>query len=105
MEFTIKLKNDRYLDLVLFPSKRILVINSPIPDLDKSDLEDLVAAFGYKIALSLTSEMYSFKIQKDKEVEFYKTLNEAYTFNTKDALAAILGTANIIIAGSEEYEI
>lgn len=105
MEFTIKLKNDRYLDLVLFPSKHILVINSPIPDLDKSDLEDLVAAFGYKIALPLTGEMYDFKIQEDKKVEYYKALNEAYTLNTRDALANILGTANIIITGNEEYEI
>lgn len=106
MQFTIKLKDDRYLDLLLLPSKRILVIMSPIPNLTETQLTDLVAAFGYTIILPLTSIKYEPDIESNDIKEKYnKSLNEYYNMDTADALSCILNAANLIISGFEDNEI
>lgn len=106
MQFTIKLKDDRYLDLLLIPSKQTLVILSPIPDLTKEQLTDLVVAFGYTIILPLTGVEYEPDLKTPEIKEKYnKTLNEFYTMSTIDALSCVLNAANLIISGFEDNEV
>ena len=106
MQFTIKLKNDRYLDLLLLPSKRVLVILSPIPDLTEEQLTDLVAAFGYSVALPLTDTMFEPDLKNEEVKQQYEdSLNNFYDLDTVDALGCILNAANLIISGFEDNEI
>lgn len=106
MQFTIKLENDRYLDLLLIPSKRILVIMSPIPNLTEDELTELVAAFNYTIILPLTGVEYKPDLKTPDVKETYlKSLNKFYTMNTGDALACVLSAANLMISGFKDNEI
>lgn len=106
MQFTIKLKNDRYLDLLLLPSKRILVILSPIPDLTEEQLKDLVATFNYKVALPLTDILLEPYIEDEEVKQRYEnSTNNFYDLDTTDALGCILNAANLIISGFEDNEV
>lgn len=106
MQFTIKLKNDRYLDLLLLPSKRLLVILSPIPDLTEEQLTDLVAAFGYSVALPLTDTVFEPDLKNEEVKQQYENiLNDCFNLDTVDALGLILNAANLIISGLEDNEV
>lgn len=53
---TLRLKNDRYIDIELYPQERMLKFISPIPDISEKDLYTLSDKFSYKFLLPITGE-------------------------------------------------
>lgn len=56
MRFTVRLQDDRYLDMEFSSKKGILYIHSPVPHLTKYQLGELANILGWKIILKMTDE-------------------------------------------------
>ena len=56
MRLTLRLENDRYLDIILDTRNHEITILSPIPDTDLKALSELVAQYHLTINLPITQE-------------------------------------------------
>lgn len=93
MRFTVRLKNDHYVDMDIDVSNRILTLISPIPNISEEDLLELSDTYHYHIRLPITEEIINPDTDQLNEEETKK-----FTPNTTSAVAAVLTFANIIIA-------
>lgn len=95
MRFTVRLDNDRYLDLKLDVSNRKLYILSPIPDIDLSTLMKISDDMRYRLILPITGNV----IEPDKK-EFTPEENEnSFMLSADSAIMSVLLLANTIITG------
>lgn len=58
MRFTIRLKDDDYVDLEFDYRRGELYIHSPLPNLTRKQLTKLATTLGWKIHLKITDEIY-----------------------------------------------
>ena len=57
MKCTLRLKNDRYIDVEIDRDTRTLIFYSPIPELTRDDLIQLSNESNYTIILTITQEV------------------------------------------------
>jgi hypothetical protein len=69
MRLTLRLENDRYLDIILDTRNHEITILSPIPDTDLKVLSELVAQYHLTINLPITQE----RIHLQEELEPIET--------------------------------
>lgn len=69
MRLTLRLENDRYLDIILDTRNHEITILSPIPDTDLKALSELVAQYHLTINLPITQE----RIPLQEELEPIET--------------------------------
>lgn len=58
MRFTIRLKDDDYVDLEFDYRRGELCIHSPLPNITRKQLTKLASTLGWKIHLKITDEIY-----------------------------------------------
>ena len=92
MKLTIRLKDDRYIDVELNPTSRELTILSPIPDIKKETLYTLSKEFRYTINLPITKLII---IPKDKTPDYSYEISE--DLDTLNILSLILLFSNYIV--------
>lgn len=69
MRLTLRLENDRYLDIILDTRNHEITILSPIPDTDLEALSELVAQYHLAINLPITQK----RIHLQEELEQIET--------------------------------
>lgn len=92
MKLTIRLTDDRYIDVELNPATREITILSPIPDIEKETLYTLSEEFRYTINLPITKLII---IPKDKTPDYSYEISE--DLDTLDILSLILLFSNYIV--------
>ena len=92
MKLTIRLKDERYIDVELDTINRELTILSPIPDIEKETLYTLSKEFRYTINLPITKLII---IPKDKTPDYEYEISE--DLDTLDILSLILLFSNYIV--------
>lgn len=94
MQLTMRLDNDNYLDVHIDFETRELTLLSPIPDITLNELMKIADEMHYKINLLITEE----QIQPESIYVPPEEIEKYYTYNTKDALALLLGFCNTVIS-------
>ena len=92
MRLTIRLKNERYLDIDLDISNRVCTILSPIPDIERETLYTLSKEFRYTINLPITQTTI---IPEDKTPDYEYELSE--DLDTLDIISLVFLFSNYIV--------
>lgn len=75
MKCTLRLKDDRYIDVEIDRDTKTLIFYSPIPEITKDDLIQISDNFGYTLILTITQEVIQPSIEPNFEQDY--TLIEA----------------------------
>lgn len=75
MKCTLRLKDDRYIDVEIDRDTKTLTFYSPIPEITRDDLTQLSDESGYTIILTITQEVIQPSIEPNFEQDY--TLMEA----------------------------
>ena len=75
MKCTLRLKDDRYIDIEIDRDTKTLIFYSPIPEITRDDLTQLSDESGYTIILTITREVIQPSIEPNFEQDY--TLMEA----------------------------
>lgn len=90
MLVTLRVSDDRYIDVDIRIQDRIIVLCNPIPDLTRNQAQYLADLFHYAIVLPITEEVINPSVPLPPEAEI-KCLN------TLNALKTLLLLCNITI--------
>ena len=89
MRLTLRLENDRYLDIILDTRNHEITILSPIPDTDLKVLSELVAQYHLTINLPIAQE----RIHLQEELEPIETSG-----SVKDVLDIVCILSTLIVS-------
>lgn len=68
MRLTLRVENDNYLDVEIIPQKNLIVIHSPIPEIDEETFMDIAKMGNYNIYLPITDTLYKVTNSRDEEL-------------------------------------
>jgi len=93
MRLTIRQLNDRYIDLDIDVANRICTCLSPIPDISKTELQQIADDYSYYFKLPITNET----IIPANKIPQYK-LDFQENISTFELICLIIVIANYIIS-------